>query len=122
MPPMPHRPPRAEIGTGAGRRPAAGSPSPHGQRPMRATSFLALVLPALLALGLPAADHHPGDRLDEVMTGKDEYFQTIDRRAPRFELVQADWKPVVPSGFPDRWRVYHLLMSGSFGSRLCWER
>src|SRR3546814_1503173 len=112
MPPMPHRPPRAEIGTGAGRRPAAGSPSPHGQRPMRATSFLALVLPALLALGLPAAAHHPGDRLDEVMTGKEEYFQTIDRRAPGFELVDADGKPVALSEFADRIVVMHFINAG----------
>src|SRR3546814_3243294 len=79
---------------------------------MRATSFLALVLPALLALGLPAAAHHPGDRLDEVMTGKEEYFQTIDRRAPGFELVDADGKPVALSEFADRIVVMHFINAG----------
>ena len=79
---------------------------------MRATSFLAFALPALLALGSPAAAHHPGDRLDEVMTGKEQFFQTVDKPAPGFELVDADGKPVALSDFADRIVVMHFIYAG----------
>ncbi len=76
---------------------------------MRATSTLAIALPALLTLGSPAAAHHPGDKLDEVMTGKEQFFQTIDRPAPPFELVDADGRPVALSSFNDRIVVLHFI-------------
>src|SRR3546814_8164252 len=46
------------------------------------------------------------------MTGKEEYFQTIDRRAPGFELVDADGKPVALSEFADRIVVMHFINAG----------
>lgn len=79
---------------------------------MRATTIPALALPVLLALGSPAAAHHPGDKLDEVMTGKEEFFQTIDRPAPAFALVDADGKPVALSDFADRIVVMHFIYAG----------
>ena len=79
---------------------------------MRATTIPALALPVLLALGSPAAAHHPGDTLDEVMTGKEEFFQTIDRPAPAFALVDADGKPVALSDFADQIVVMHFIYAG----------
>ena len=79
---------------------------------MRATTFLALALPALLALGSPAAAHHPGDELDEVMTGKEQFFQAIDRPAPGFGLVDANGRPVALSDFADRIVVMHFIYAG----------
>ncbi|MEQ8393703.1 SCO family protein [Thalassobaculum sp.] len=79
---------------------------------MRATTIPALALPVLLALGSPAAAHHPGDKLDEVMTGKEEFFQTIDRPAPAFALVDADGKPMALSDFADRIVVMHFIYAG----------
>ncbi len=79
---------------------------------MRATTIPALALPVLLALGSPAAAHHPGDKLDEVMTGKEEFFQTIDRPAPAFALVDADGKPVALPDFADRIVVMHFIYAG----------
>lgn len=76
---------------------------------MRAMRFLGLALPVLLVLGSPAAAHHPGDKLDEVMTGKEEFFQTIDKPAPGFELVDADGTPVALSAFADRIVVMHFI-------------
>lgn len=76
---------------------------------MRATRFLALSLPALLTLGSPAAAHHPGNRLDEVMTGKEDYFQTIDRPAPGFELVDANGRPFALSDSTDRIVVLNFI-------------
>lgn len=76
---------------------------------MRATSTLAIALPALLALGSPAVAHHPGDKLDEVMTGKEQFFQMIDRPAQPFELVDADGRPVALSDFADRIVVLHFI-------------
>src|SRR3546814_7375253 len=96
---------------GAGQR-STGSAPPHGKRSMRATSFLALALPVLLALEAPAAAHHPGARLDEVMTGKEQFFQTIDGPAPGFDLVDADGRPVALSDFADRIVVMHFIYAG----------
>src|SRR3546814_11066160 len=96
---------------GAGQR-STGSAPPHGKRSMRATSFLALALPVLLALEAPAAAHHPGARLDEVMTGKEQFFQTIDGPAPGFDLVDADGRPVALSDFADRSVVMHFIYAG----------
>lgn len=79
---------------------------------MRSTTIAALALPVLLALGSPAAAHHPGDKLDEVMTGKEEFFQTIDRPAPAFALVDADGKPVALPDFADRIVVMHFIYAG----------
>ena len=79
---------------------------------MRATTIPALALPVLLALGSPAAAHHPGDKLDEVMTGKEEFFQTIDRPAPAFALVDADGKPVALPDFANRIVVMHFIYAG----------
>jgi len=74
--------------------------------------ILTPALPVLLALGSSVAAHHPGDKLDEVMTGKEEFFQTIDRPAPAFALVDADGKPVALSDFADRIVVMHFIYAG----------
>src|SRR3546814_19397491 len=88
----------------------AGRPhSPHGKRLMRAMKILTPALPVLLALGSSVAAHHPGDKLDEVMNGQEEIFQTIDRPAPAFARVDAARHPAAPSDFPTRVGVVDLL-------------
>lgn len=71
-----------------------------------------MALPALLALGSPAAAHHPGDKLDEVMISKEHFFQMIDRPAPPFNLVDADGRQVALSDFADRIVILHFIYAG----------
>ncbi|MBA4782143.1 MAG: cytochrome-c oxidase [Rhizobiales bacterium] len=65
-------------------------------------------LPALVALFLlagaaPAAAHHPGDRLDEVMAEKESAFEPTDeRRMPPLALTGADGASLDLSGLADR--------------------
>jgi protein SCO1/2 len=65
-------------------------------------------LPALVALlffaGVaPAAAHHPGDRLDEVMAEKEPAFEPTDsRRMPALSFAGADGASLDLSGLADR--------------------
>src|SRR3546814_7939082 len=79
---------------------------------MRAMRILPPGRPVRLALGSAVAARHPGDKLDEVMTGKEEFFQTIDRPAPAFALVDAEGKTVALSDFADRIVGMHLIYEG----------
>src|SRR3546814_10273270 len=46
------------------------------------------------------------------MTGKEQFFQTIDGPAPGFDLVDADGRPVALSDFADRIVVMHFIYAG----------
>ena len=65
-------------------------------------------LPALFALLLlagaaPAAAHHPGERLDEVMAEKEPAFEPTDsRRMPPLALTGAEGASVHLSGLADQ--------------------
>lgn len=65
-------------------------------------------LPALFALLLlagaaPAAAHHPGERLDEVMAEKEPAFEPTDsRRMPALSFVGSDGASLDISGLADR--------------------
>lgn len=63
----------------------------------------ALVALLLLAGAAPAAAHHPGDRLDEVMAEKEPAFEPTDsRRMPPLALIGADGASIDLSGLADQ--------------------
>jgi protein SCO1/2 len=65
-----------------------------------------------LAAGLvarPAAAHHPGDKLDEVMGSTEKYFQAVDKQPPAFSLSDADGRPVALSDFKGKVVVLHFI-------------
>ena len=70
------------------------------------------VLFAVLALAAPAAAHHPGDNLDEVMGSKEEYFQAIDKPAPSFALRDARGDTVTLDAFSDKVVILHFIYAG----------
>ncbi len=75
-------------------------------------------LPALFALLLlagaaPAAAHHPGDRLDEVMAEKEPAFEPTDsRRMPALSFAGSDGASLDMSGLADRIVVLSFLPEG----------
>ena len=72
------------------------------------------LLPALLvalSLATPAMAHHPGENLDEVMGGKEKFFQQIDMPAPPFELADAEGNPVRLSDFADKIVVLNFIFA-----------
>ena len=56
-----------------------------------------------------ARAHHPGDKLDELLGSKEEYFQAIDRPAPEFELNDADRNPVALADYSGKVVVLHFI-------------
>jgi protein SCO1/2 len=79
---------------------------------MRVSQIAAEVLIVLLGLGTAALAHHPGTNLDEVMGGKEKYFQAIDESAPGFELVDVGGNPVTLVDFADRIVVLNFIYAG----------
>lgn len=73
---------------------------------------LTTVLFAVLALAAPALANHPGDNLDEVMGGKEEYFQAIDKPAPPFALRDARGDAVTLDAFSDKVVILHFIYTG----------
>ena len=68
---------------------------------MRTRTHLSIaIILSLIASGARA--HHPGEALDEVMTGQEQYFQTIDQPAPDFNLHDVEGQPVSLSDFADK--------------------
>ena len=73
----------------------------------------ALVTLLLLAGAAPAAAHHPGDRLDEVMAEKEPAFEPTDsRRMPALSFAGSDGASLDMSGLADRIVVLSFLPEG----------
>jgi protein SCO1/2 len=72
------------------------------------TRLLIMALAAGLA-AWPAAAHHPGHRLDEVMGSKEKYFQAVDKEPPTFSLSDADGRPVTLANFKGKVIVLHFI-------------
>mgnify|MGYP003626159931 CR=1 FL=1 len=72
-------------------------------------NHLAVILVAVLALAAPASAHHPGADLDKVIGSKEEYFQSIDKPAPSFELRDAGGKEVTLDAFADKVLILHFI-------------
>ena len=53
--------------------------------------------------------NHPGDNLDEVMSGKEEYFQAIDKPAPPIALRDARGNAVTLDAFSDKVVILHFI-------------
>jgi protein SCO1/2 len=64
---------------------------------------------AAALLAVPAAAHHPGKNLDEVMGSKEKYFQVVDKPAPAFSLQDADGRKVSLSDFKGKVVVLHFI-------------
>lgn len=72
----------------------------------------ALWLLAALAIAAPAAAHHPGADLDEMMGSEEKYFQAIDKpQAPAFALADADGNLVRLSDFADKIVVLNFIFA-----------
>lgn len=69
--------------------------------------LLIAIAPTLMAM--PAAAHHPGRQLDAVMGSREQYFQTVDKAAPPFSLVDADGRAVALSDFKGKVVVLHFI-------------
>lgn len=70
--------------------------------------LLIVALAAGLVAG-PAAAHHPGHRLDEVMGSREKYFQAVDKEPPAFSLSDADGRPVTLADFKGKVVVLHFI-------------
>jgi protein SCO1/2 len=68
--------------------------------------FIAL---ALALVAMPAAAHHPGHQLDEVMGSREKYFQAVDKEPPPFSLVDAGGRAVALSDFKGKVVVLHFI-------------
>ena len=68
--------------------------------------FIAL---ALALVAMPAAAHHPGHQLDEVMGSREKYFQAVDKETPPFSLVDADGRAVTLADFKGKVVVLHYI-------------
>jgi protein SCO1/2 len=64
---------------------------------------------ALVLVAMPAAAHHPGHNLDEVMGSREKYFQAIDKAAPEFSLRGASGRVVTLSDFKGKVVVLHFI-------------
>ncbi len=64
---------------------------------------------ALALVAMPAAAHHPGHQLDEVMGSREKYFQAVDKDPPPFSLVDADGRGVALSDFKGKVVVLHFI-------------
>jgi len=64
---------------------------------------------ALALVTMPAAAHHPGHKLDEVMGSREKYFQAVDKETPPFSLVDADGRAVTPSDFKGKVVVLNFI-------------
>lgn len=75
---------------------------------------LPTLVAALLIAGIaPVAAHHPGERLDEVMAGKEPGFESTDlRRAPRPTLIGAEGASLDLADFADRIVVLSFAPEG----------
>jgi protein SCO1/2 len=76
--------------------------------PMLTTRRLFIALAAVL-VAAPAAAHHPGKNLDEVMGSKEKFFQVIDKPAPAFSLQDADGRKFSLSDFKRKVVVLHFI-------------
>jgi protein SCO1/2 len=76
--------------------------------PMLTTGRLFMALAASL-IAAPAAAHHPGKDLDEVMGSKEKYFQPIDKPAPGFSLQDGDGRQFSLSDFQGKVVVLHFI-------------
>lgn len=68
-----------------------------------------LTILALALVAMPAAAHHPGHRLDEVMGSRETYFQAVDKEPPPFSLVDAEGRAVALSDFEGKAVVLHFI-------------
>jgi protein SCO1/2 len=68
--------------------------------------FIAL---ALALVAMPAAAHHPGHKLDEVMGSREKYFQAVDKETPPFSLVDANGRAVTLSDFKGKIAILHFI-------------
>jgi protein SCO1/2 len=75
---------------------------------MLTTRGLVIALAAALSAA-PAAAHHPGKDLDEVMGSKEKYFQPIDKPAPEFSLSDAERRGIALSDFKGKVVVLHFV-------------
>lgn len=73
------------------------------------TRYFALALLVSAAFVPPAAAHHPGADLDKVMGSKERYFQTIDKPAPPFGLVDTGAKAVALSDYSEKVVILHFV-------------
>jgi protein SCO1/2 len=76
--------------------------------PMLTTRRLFMALAASL-LAAPAAAHHPGNNLDEVMGSREKYFQPIDKPAPPFSLQDSDGRKFSLADFEGKVVVLHFV-------------
>lgn len=67
------------------------------------------LLTALVLVAMPAAAHHPGHNLDEVMGSREKYFQAVDKPTPQFSLSDADGRTVTLSQFKGKVVVLHFI-------------
>lgn len=74
--------------------------------------FLFLCIFVVQLTGIPALADHPGHKLDEVMGGKEKYFQVIDKPAPAFSLQDADGRAVTLDDMRDKIVVLHFVYAG----------
>lgn len=74
--------------------------------------ILFLCVFVLQLTGLTALADHPGHKLDEVMGGKEKYFQVIDKPAPDFILQDADGRMVALDDMQDKIVVLHFVYAG----------
>lgn len=74
--------------------------------------FLFLCIFVVQLTGIPALADHPGQKLDEVMGGKEKYFQVIDKTAPAFALQDADGHAVTLYDLRDKIVVLHFVYAG----------
>jgi protein SCO1/2 len=58
---------------------------------------------------MPAAAHHPGHNLDEVMGSREKYFQAIDKRTPDFSLRDADGRAVTLADFKGKVVILNFI-------------
>jgi protein SCO1 len=76
--------------------------------PKFTTRRLAIALAAAL-IAAPAAAHHPGTNLDEVMGSREKYFQPIDKPTPPFSLQDADGRQFSLADFKGKVVVLHFI-------------
>jgi protein SCO1/2 len=69
---------------------------------------LSIVL-GLAWVGMPAAAHHPGHRLEEMMGSREKYFQAVDKEAPAFSLTDAGGRTVTLSDYKGKVAVLQFI-------------